>query len=416
LPRLASTYGDVVYYRVGGMRFVLLNHPDYIRDVLIVHPEKFIKERTVQRSRLLLGEGMITAEGATHRRQRQAAQPAFHRRQVPEYAATMVACAREMREQWRPGARVNVLHEMICLTLRVVARTLFSSEIKDEVHEIAAAINSIMGLYHWLVTLPAIERLITLPLPGIGRFTKARARLDLLVHRMIEEHRRIAGSGEPQGDLLSAMLASRSPATNDRILRDEVITILLAGYETTANALTWTWYLLSQNPEAERVLHNELDAVLGGRLPGMEDVPRLVYTRMVVAESMRLFPPAWAMGRKAAEPFRAGPYLLPAGTTAVMSQWVMHRDCRYFPDPLRFAPERFHPQTEARRPRFAYFPFGAGSRQCIGEEFAWTEMVLVLATLAQKWKLRLVPGSRVEPEALITLRPKYGMEMICSDL
>jgi cytochrome P450 len=194
-------------------------------------------------------------------------------------------------------------------------------------------------------------------------------------------------------------------------LRDQVITIFLAGYETVANALSWAWYLLSQNPECERRFHQEIDRELQGRLPTYDDVPRLRYVEMVLAESMRLYPPAWAMGRYARSDFQLGDFFLPAKTTVLMSQFITHRDARFFPDPLRFDPERFAPDSRSRRTKLTYFPFGAGARQCIGESFAWMEGVLLLATLAQKWKLRLVPGHRVEPEPLITLRPKYGMRM-----
>jgi cytochrome P450 len=413
MPWLARTYGDVAQYRVGSMQVVLLNHPDYVREILTVQPENFIKERTMQRSKMLLGEGMITAEGPSHRRQRQAAQPAFHRRTVPGYASTMVECARDVRDSWHDGKQVDVVQEMMAVTLRVVARALFNTEIKDEVGEIAAAINSIMGMYKWLVTLPAIERLVRLPLPIIGRFLRSRERLDRLAYAMIDAHRGLARAGCPP-DLLSAMLASADgdgPSANG--IRDRVITIFLAGYETTAMALSWTWYLLSLNPRVEQRLHEELAAVLAGRLPTIEDVPKLEYTTRVLAESMRLFPPAWAVGRQGVRDFKLGQYAFPAGTYVVMSQWVMHRDPRFFPDPLRFDPDRFLPEAEARRPRFSYFPFGAGSRQCIGEEFAWKEMALVLAALAQRWKLRLLPQNRIEPEALITLRPRFGMKTIC---
>jgi cytochrome P450 len=200
-------------------------------------------------------------------------------------------------------------------------------------------------------------------------------------------------------------------ATSEQALRDQVITIFLAGYETVANALIWTWYLLAQNPECERCLHDEVDAVLQGRLPTVEDVPRLRYTEMVMAESMRLYPPAWAMGRYARDDFRLGDYFLPAKTTVLISQFITHRDPRYFPDPLRFDPNRFTPEAKSRRMKFTYFPFGAGVRQCIGESFAWMEGALLLATLAQKWKLNLVPGHCVEAQPLITLRSKYGMRM-----
>ena len=227
---------------------------------------------------------------------------------------------------------------------------------------------------------------------------------------MIDVHR---NRHADHGSLLDMMLAAspdQSPAS-EKSLRDQVITIFLAGYETVANALSWTWYLLSQNPEAEARLHEEIDRVLQGRLPAYEDIPRLRYVEMVLAESLRLYPPAWAMGRQALSDFQLGDFFLPAKTTVLMSQFITHRDPRFFPDPLRFDPERFTPEAKARRTKFAYFPFGAGFRQCIGESFAWLEGVLVLATLAQRWKLRLVAGHKVEPEPLITLRPKHGMRM-----
>jgi cytochrome P450 len=325
----------------------------------------------------------------------------------------MVDCARDVRESWHEGKKVDVVQEMMALTLRVVARTLFSTEIKDEVGEIAGAIYTIMGMYKWLVTLPAIEKLVRLPLPIIGRFLRSRERLDRLAYAMIDAHRGLARAGCPP-DLLSAMLASTDgDGVRANGIRDQVITIFLAGYETTAVALSWTWYLLSLNPQVEKHLHEELAAILAGRLPTPDDVAKLEYTARVLAESMRLYPPAWAVGRQAVRDFKVGQYVLSAGTYVVMSQWVMHRDERFFPDPLRFDPDRFLPEAEARRPRFSYFPFGAGSRQCIGEEFARKEMVLLLATFAQKWKLRFVPQNRIEPEALITLRPRFGMKAIC---
>ena len=427
---LAERYGDIAHYKIGWNHILFLNHPDYIREVLVVQNDNFIKERTVQRSKMLLGEGMITAEGAQHRAQRQTAQPAFHRQRIPEYAATIVREAAVMRESWRAGEQRDISIDMMHLTLNIVARTLFAMDLRgqsgDEVHELADAINRIMGLYNFLVMLPAAEWLVHVRPPGLAAFVRARKRIDAVVYRMIEAHRRqrrdrgssIAGfttaGSASDGSLLDMMLAA-SPdrsAESEQSLRDQVITIFLAGYETVANALAWTWYLLSQNPECERRMHAEVDRELQGRLPGYDDLPRLRYTEMVLAESLRLYPPAWAMGRYALSDFRLGKYFLPAKTTVLMSQFVLHRDARFFPDPLRFDPQRFTPEAKARRLKFTYFPFGAGARQCIGESFAWMEGVLALATLAQKWKLNLVPGHRVEPQPLITLRPKYGMRML----
>jgi len=411
---LAQEYGDIVHYKIGWHHIVFLNHPDYIREILVVQNDNFIKERTVRRSKMLLGEGLITAEGAEHRMQRQVAQPAFHRQRIPEYAGTMVREGIRMRDSWRNGEGRDIAIDMMHLTLNVVADTLFATDLRDQVHELADAINRIMGLYNFLVMLPAAEWLAHVRPPGLAAFVRARKRIDAVVYRMIQAHRQQHSNS---GTLLDLMLAA-SPDQSDaseQSLRDQVITIFLAGYETVANALSWTWYLLSQHPECEARFHEEIDRELQGRPPAFEDVPRLRYAEMVFAESMRLYPPAWAMGRYARHAFQLGEYFLPAKTTVLISQFITHRDPRFFPDPLRFDPERFTPDAKARRTKFAYFPFGAGVRQCIGESFAWMEGVLLLSTLAQRWKLKLIPGHRVEPEPLITLRPKYGMRMQVED-
>ena len=410
--QLVREYGDIAHYKIGWHHIVFLNHPDYIREVLVVQNDNFIKERTVQRTKMLLGAGMITSEGTQHRWQRQVAQPAFHRQRIPEYAQTIVQEAARMRDRWKPGEQRDIAIDMMHLTLNVVAQTLFATDLRDEVDELASAINRIMGLYNFLVMLPAAEWLVHVRPPGLAAFVRARKRIDAVVYRMIAAHRQ-RSSFSRGGSLLDLMLAAspdQSPAS-EQSLRDQVITIFLAGYETVANALSWTWYLLSQNPESERRFHQEIDRELQGRLPTFDDVPRLRYVEMVLAESLRLYPPAWAMGRYARDDFQLGEFSLPAKTTVLISQFVTHRDARFFPDPLRFDPERFTPEAKARRSKLTYFPFGAGVRQCIGESFAWMEGVLLLATLAQKWKLSLVPGHRVEPEPLITLRPKYGMRM-----
>jgi len=407
---LAQQYGDIAHYKIGWNHIVFLNHPDYIREVLVVQNENFIKERTVQRTKMLLGEGMITSEGAEHRAQRQVAQPAFHRQRIPEYASTIVHEAARLRERWRDGEQRDVAIDMMQLTLNVVAQTLFATDLRDEVHELASAINRIMGLYNFLVMLPAAEWLVHLRPPGLAAFLRARKRIDAVVYRMIAAHRKRGSHGSSLLDLMLAASPDQTAAC-EQSLRDQVITIFLAGYETVAKALSWTWYLLSQNPDCERRFHNEIDRELQGQLPTFDDVPRLRYVEMVLAESMRLYPPAWAMGRCAREDFRLGDFFLPAKTTILMSQFITHRDARFFPEPLRFDPERFTPEAKSRRTKLTYFPFGAGVRQCIGESFAWMEGVLLLATVGQKWKLRLVPGHRVEPEPLITLRPKYGLRM-----
>jgi len=309
---------------------------------------------------------------------------------------------------------VDVSAEMMRLSLEVVARTLFAQEVTEDILSINHEVNAIMKLYNFLIALPRAEDYLHLPIPGLMRFRRARRRLDEVVYRMIAEHR---AAGVDRGDLLSMLIRSRdeeqdNSAMSDEQIRDQVLTIFLAGYETVANALSWTWMLLGQNPAAEAKLHEELHSVLGGRLPNMEDLSQLRYSQMVLAESMRLYPPAWAMGRQATRDVALGPYFFPAGTYFFFSQYIIQRNAEHFPDPLRFDPERFTPERSAGRSKFVYFPFGAGGRQCIGESFAWMEATLVLATIAQRWRLRLVPNQRLEVQPKITLRPKYGIRMV----
>jgi len=318
----------------------------------------------------------------------------------------------QWQTSWGDGAALDLSEEMRGLTLRIAAKTLFDTEVTGEIEEISEALSESLRLYRW-ATLPFAARLEPY-LPFLTRrFNRARTRLDATVYRIIAERR---ASGEDRGDLLSMLLLARDAEADggqmtDLQLRDEAMTALLAGHETTANALAWTWYLLSQNPEAEARLHAEVDGVLGGRPPEVEDVPRLPYTRSVFAESMRCYPPAWIVARRALEDCPLGRFTLPAGALVLMSQWVTHHDPRYYPDPFRFDPERWTPEAAASRPRFAYYPFGGGSRLCIGEQFAWMEGVLVLAAVAAHWQFRLVPGHRVVPQPVITLRPQYGMRM-----
>ena len=314
--------------------------------------------------------------------------------------------------RWHDGETHDNDQEKMRLTLAVVAKTLFNSDVEAEAGEIGQALTDVLHLFQ-MVMLPFSELLERLPLPASRRFQRARARLDETIYRMIAERR---ASGEDKGDLLSMLLLAQDEAgtggMSDRQVRDEALTIFLAGHETTAVALTWTWYLLSQNPEIANRLHAELDAVLGGRMPGVEDVPALKYTEMVFAEAMRIYPPAWAIGRMAIKPYEAAGYNIPVNSIVLMSPFVMHRDPRWFPDPERFDPERWTPEAKAKRPKFAYFPFGGGSRVCIGESFAWMEGVLLLAVIAQRWRFELVPRHPVGYRALITLRTRNGMKMV----
>jgi cytochrome P450 len=413
IQRIARDYGDISYFRMGPQDVYFLNHPDYIKDVLVTHQQNFTKGRALQRSKRLLGEGLLTSEGEFHRRQRRLAQPAFHRQQIMTYGAAMTAYAERMRAGWRDGETLNISQEMMRLTLAIVGKTLFDTDVEAEADEIGDALTTIVHLFNAMM-LPFSELLEKLPLPQKRRFEKAKQRLDATIYRMIEERRL---SGEDRGDLLSMLLGARDEEADgtgmtDKQVRDEALTIFLAGHETTANALTWTWYLLSEHPEVEAKLHAEIDGVLGGkRLPTLEDMPQLRYTEMVLAESMRLYPPAWAIGRLSINEHEIGGYVIPPRALVLVSPYVMHRDARFFPEPERFDPERWTPAARESRPQFAYFPFGGGARRCIGEGFAWMEGILLIATLARHWRLRHVPGHPVALHAAITLRPKHGMLM-----
>jgi cytochrome P450 len=413
LTNLTDRYGDLVFFKLGPQPVVLVNNPDYIRDILVTSNRNFMKGEGLQRAKRLLGEGLLTSEGEFHLRQRRLAQPAFHRQRIAGYAATMVEYAGLACDQWRVGETRDVAREMMRLTLAIAGKTLFDADVEGEADEIGKALTTTFELFNRL-TLPFAQLLERLPLPATRRFQKARERLDSTIYRIINERR---ASEEDRGDLLSMLIAARDEegdgsGMTDEQLRDEAMTIFLAGHETTANALTWTWYLLSQHPDIEARFHAEVDEVLKGGLPTAEDFPRLRYTEMVFAEAMRLYPPAWIIGRRALGDYRIDGYTIPARSILLLSQYVTHHDARFFPDPFRFDPERWTPEARDSRPKFSYFPFGGGPRVCIGESFAWMEGALVLATIAQRFRMRLAPGHPVEKQPLVTLRPKHGMRMV----
>lgn len=412
---LHRTYGPIAHYRFMGTPIIFINEPDYIREVLVTQAASFVKERTVRRMKILLGEGLITSDDPVHIRQRRIVAPAFHRQRISVYADEIVRSAEAHSSQWREGEIIDISAAMMSLSLEITARTLFNTQVTDDIRRINDEVNSIMEIYNFLIAFPRMEAVLDLPFPvpirRINAFRRSKARLDEVVTRLIAEHRT---SGEDKGDLLSMLIASHdedgSVLTNSQI-RDEVLTIFLAGYETTANALAWTWYLLSQNPEAEARLHAEIDLVLHGRLPTLADYPNLRYTEQVFAESMRLYPPAWAMGRMSTQPVELGPYRIPPGAHFFMSQYIVSRTEKFYPDPLRFDPDRFTPEAKASRPRFTYFPFGGGSRQCIGESFAWMEGVLAIARIASRWRMHYMASTPPVPQAKITLRPRDAMPM-----
>ena len=409
---MQQEHGDIAHWRIGPQDIYLFSHPELARDVLVTNQKNFHKSRGLERARRLLGNGLLTSEDEFHLRQRRLVQPAFHRQRIMAYAATMADYADRASLRWHDGETLNMHTEMMRLTLGIVGRTLFDADVESEAAEIGTALTHSFESFN-VAMLPFTELLEKLPLPAVRRFNAARDTLDRVIYRMIEERR---ASGVDRGDLLSMLLLATDTegdgtGMSDAQLRDEALTLFLAGHETTANALTWTWYLLSQNPDAEARLHEEVDRVIGDRSPRYEDIPSLPYARMVFAESMRLYPPAWAIGRRALQSFEARAYTIPRRSVIIMSQFIMHRDERFFPDPERFDPERWTPDAQAARPKFSYFPFGGGARVCIGEQFAWMEGILLIASLSRRWRMRLVPGHVVEVQPLITLRPKHGMMM-----
>jgi cytochrome P450 len=414
LEKAARDCGDIARFRLVHHNAYLLNHPDWIKEVLVTNQANFTKSRMLERARVLLGDGLLTSEDEFHRRQRRLVQPAFHRDRLAGYAASMVDCAARCRDRWQSGAEFDVSQSMVRLSMGIVARTLFSADIESEADEISEALGQVFKLFEALL-MPFSQWLEKLPLPSVRRFERARDRLDKTVYRLIAERR---ANSRDTGDLLSMLLLSQDEegesrqGLTDKQVRDEALTLLLAGHETAANALIWTWYLLSQNPDAEAKLYAELDRVLAGRLPVLDDLPQLRYTEGVFAEALRLYPPAWAIGRRAKQEFSVGEYKIPARSIVLMSPWVVHRDARWFSDPLKFAPERWQSAEIETRPKLSYFPFGGGARLCIGERFAWMEGVLVIAVIASRWHLRMAPGQRVDTQARITLRPKYPMRMI----
>ncbi|HSI13286.1 MAG TPA: cytochrome P450 [Chthoniobacter sp.] len=402
--KLAAEHGDFVRFQIGAENsYHFVNHPDVIKEVLVNQDHQFTKWFAVDRIKEVLGEGLFVSEGEFHSRQRRLSQPAFHRHRIAQYADTMVQLTVELRQSWCDGAVVDICQEMNSLAMQIVAKTLFGADMAHEAVEIRDALSEILDQFERSV-LPEADR---------PDFEAARARLDAAIYRIIKERR---ASGEDRGDLLSMLLAAHDAEGDGRgmtdvQLRDEAMTIFLAGHETTANAMAWCWYLLSTNPACAARFYAEVDEVLGSRRGTLEDVPKLAYATMVFAEALRMYPPVWVVGRRAKVDCEIGGYLIPAKSVVLLSPYVTQRDPRYFPEPSQFDPERWTPEAKAARPKFSYFPFSSGSRSCLGEPFAWMEGVLCLATLAQTFRLQLVPGHRIALQPQLTLRAKYGIRM-----
>jgi cytochrome P450 len=407
----ARQYGDVVATRLGPYRVWLIYHPDAIEEMLVTRARDFVKSPGVRRNlRPLLGNGLLLSEGDFWLRQRRLAQPAFHRQRVAGYGDVMAGFSERHVAGWADGATLEVHGEMMALTQAIVGKTLFDADVSGDAHDAAQAAKLLAENFG--ARLARIALPFWVPTPGNLRARRAIRRLDAIVDRIIAERRAIT---DDRGDLLSMLVQAQDADDGTRMtprqLRDEVMTIFLAGHETTAVTLSWTWYLLAQHPEVRARLDAELRAALDGRPPAAEDLPRLAYTAAIVSESLRLFPPAYGLGRQAAGATTLGGYPIPRGDIVIAPTWVVHRDRRWFDEPGEFRPERWADDLARRLPRFAYFPFGGGPRQCIGNTFALMEATLILAAVSQRVRLELEPGQRITPVPYVTLRPEPGIRV-----
>jgi cytochrome P450 len=406
--RCARDWGDFVLLRFGSRRIYLVSDPHAIEEVLVTHSRDYSKHFALRLNPSVLGNGLLTSEGDFWLRQRRLIQPAFQRARLNAYAADMLAAADRVLGSWSAGETRDVLSEMSRLALMIAGKTLFGAEVEGDARDVGQALEVLLERFRArfasVIWLPR-----WVPTPGKVRFDRAVRRLDEIIYRFIRERRE-------SGDLLSILLQARDEddgsRMTDRQVRDEAMTLFLAGHETTALTLSWTWYLLAQNPDVAERLAAEVDDVLAGRPPGADDLPRLRYAEQVVQEAMRILPPIYTIGREALREGSIGGYCVPKGTTILMSQWVVHRDARWFERPLDFRPERWSDDRVKQLPRFAYFPFGGGPRMCIGNTFAMIEAVLVLARIAQRFRFTIVPDHPVEPWPTFTLRPRNGIKVV----
>ena len=411
--RCARDYGDIVFFRFLSTPICLVLHPDGIEYVLVQNPANFTKSSDYRALDPLLGKGLLTSEGALWQAQRKLIQPAFRHEHIVSYAKIMLDSVASMLATWQDGETRDIHEEMMAVTLEIVAKSLFGSDISRDSRGVGKSLSVVMKLFVSQVNLAFLlpERF---PVPKTPRSRRAIRQLDEVIYAIVRQRR---SAPHQSGDLLQALLEAQDEHGRRMTasqLRDEMMTLLLAGHETTANALSWTWFLLAQNPSVEEYLFGELRGILGNRPPSGADLPRLSCAEMVIKESMRLYPPAWGIGRRAIQGFELGGYYLPAGTNVFLLQWITQRDPRFFPEPQRFDPERWRndPIRRGSLPRFAYFPFGGGPRVCIGAGFAMMEATLLLAAIVQRFRLSLVPSHRVEMLPSVTLRPKHGIQMI----
>jgi cytochrome P450 len=406
-----SRLGDIVELHFLKQRAWIVSDPALIEQVLLKQASSFHKDHFLRELKKYLGEGLLTSEGARWKRQRRLIQPAFHRQHIDGYGQVMVDAATRMVSRWQSGQTLEIHHEMMSLTADIVTRCLFGTDLQDT-SEVSWCIERIMERFSdpLYLLFPSIERL---PLPANRKYNDVIRRLDVLVRGFISTRRK-QGKDAPDNDLLAMLLNARDEDgthMDDTAIRDELLILFLAGHETTALALSWCLYLISENPEVERRLHAELDATLDGRLPTLADLPKLKYAEAVIQETLRLRPPAWSLGRESIEPVELGGRRFEADSWIWILPWTIHRDPRWYNDPLRFDPSRWEDGLAKRLPKYAYLPFGGGPRVCIGQQFAMMEGILLLAVMAQRFSFRTAAGHRVEHETSVTLRFKHGLRM-----
>ena len=409
-------YGDVVRMRFLYLTVHFIYNPDHIEYILSTNAKNFIKSRSLRSPffQRLVGNGLLTSESEVWRRQRRLAQPAFHRQRISSYGEVMVEYAQRMTSGWQ-GDEVRDIHrDMMRLTLEIVVKTLFNADVSGDADKVGRVLAQMVKPFASQATLKWILD-NRLPTPTHRRFNEAAREIDEIVFRIIADRR---SKGSDEGDLLSMLLAAHDEdgsQMSDRQLRDEVMTLFLAGHETTALTLCWAWYLLARNPDIEEKFHAELDEVLGGKLPALADMPRLKYTEKIAKESMRLYPPAYGVGREAIEEFELGGYRVPAKSQLFMFQWATQRDPRFFTEPERFYPDRWTEEFNNSLPKYAYFPFGGGPRACIGNYFAMMEIVLLLATIGQRFSFSLLPDHPVTLMPAMSLRPADGIRVVVAN-
>jgi cytochrome P450 len=415
ITRSARDHGDLVHLQAAGRHIFQANHPDLIQELLLTDARHHHRGVVMQKAQLVLGQGLLSSEDPHHMRQRRLAQPAFHRDRIAAYGSVIGEYTREMLQRWRSGTVRDMHDDMQLLSLRIVSKTMFDLDMEADSRSIGHSIEAFMAFLP-LAFLPASELLYRLPLPMMNRIRRSRQELDTLIYGLIAERR---AAGVDRGDLLSMLMQSRDTeegtgGMTDEQVRDECVTALLAGNETTANGLSFALWLMAQHPEAQQRLHQEACEALGDRSATASDYAALPFAHACFAEAMRLYPPVWTIARTASEAYEWRGFQVPRGSILLAPQWVLHRDPRFYPDAENFRPERFLPGPEKdARPRFAYFPFAAGSRQCIGEGLAWMEGVLILAAIARDWQLAPLAGGttdlRLDPK--VTLRPKDGVKL-----